>query len=142
MPVMILSHKKLSYKWLRFAVTGIEALDQQHQGLLDRMNALKEILTHGADPGETQARLLELRTLFEQHFADEDQRMMAWGFPGFAAHFKAHQAFLEGPLLQTITDVQGQEGYDLGALIDWEAGHISRFDRPMAEYLLANPETD
>ncbi|MBF0214464.1 MAG: hemerythrin domain-containing protein [Magnetococcales bacterium] len=135
MSVVILSHKKLSYRWLRFAVTGIEELDRQHQELLDRMNELKAILTTGAQQETIHQKLLELRQAFEDHFADEDQRMSSSGYGEMAAHVKAHRAFLEGPLLKTITDSEGQVGYDLGALIDWEASHISRFDRPLAEFL-------
>ncbi|MBF0628085.1 MAG: hemerythrin domain-containing protein [Magnetococcales bacterium] len=138
MSVIILSNKKLSYKWLRFAVTGIEALDQQHQDLLDQMNRLKEMLSAGAEHDDVGNKLQELREMFMRHFDDEARRMTACGYPDFTAHHEAHQIFLEGSLLKTITDIQGQEGYDLAALIDWEANHISRFDRPMVEFLLAH----
>ncbi|NGZ07379.1 MAG: hemerythrin family protein [Magnetococcales bacterium] len=141
MAVIILSSKKLSYKWLRFPVTGIVELDQQHQELLDRMNTLRDYLTRGqAAPEEVQERLHALHTLFSNHFEEENQRMQAHDYPGFTTHFEAHQAFLNGPILHTITDPHGQEGYDLGALVEWEASHISRFDRPMAEFLLARGE--
>ncbi|MBF0341704.1 MAG: hemerythrin domain-containing protein [Magnetococcales bacterium] len=135
--IILAQNKKLSYKWLRFAQTGIEILDAQHQELLDHMNQIKEMLEQGVEPEMLGKKLAALRGWFGQHFEYEDQRMLARGYAGFSAHFDAHQAFMEGPLLKTVTDPQGQEGYDINALIDWEANHISRMDRPMAEYLLS-----
>ncbi|MEO5346891.1 MAG: hemerythrin family protein [Magnetococcus sp. YQC-9] len=137
MAVVILAHnKKLSFKWLRFPVIGIEALDQAHQELLDQLNVFKALLSEGCDPAIAEERLHNLRTWFGHHFADEDRRMLMSGFPDAAAHLAAHQKLITGLLLSTSFDTDGQEGFDLDALITWEAQHINRFDRPMAEYLL------
>ncbi|MBF0164240.1 MAG: hypothetical protein HQM01_07050 [Magnetococcales bacterium] len=137
MAVVILAHnKKLSFKWLRFPVTGIEALDQAHQALLDQLNDLKALLTNGCDPAIVAERLRVLHHWFDQHFEAENRQMLASGHADAAAHVAAHQALLEGPLFSTTFASDGQEGFDIDALFTWEAQHINRFDRPLAEFLL------
>ncbi|MBF0127141.1 MAG: hemerythrin family protein [Magnetococcales bacterium] len=139
MPIQFISrNKKPSHRWLRYPVTGIEAFDQHHQELLERMNALNEIMAKGG-AGETALPLLNtLQTRFAVHFQDEEQRMLARGYGRFSSHAEDHQQFLAGPLAQVITQIgSGQTGCDLNTLIQWQASHISHYDRPMAAFLLA-----
>ncbi|GAB0058777.1 Bacteriohemerythrin [Candidatus Magnetaquicoccaceae bacterium FCR-1] len=137
MAVVILAHnKKLTFKWLRFPVTGIEGLDRQHQELLDQLNDLKGLLTEGCDPTIVAERLRGLHGWFDRHFEAENQLMRTRDLSDAAAHIAAHQALLEGPMFQTTFAADGQEGFDIDALFTWEAQHINHFDRPLAEFLL------
>lgn len=134
MPVIITARsKKLAFRWRRFAVIGIEALDREHQELLERLNELRE---HGKQGRPTPKTLLTgLVARFGQHFQEEEMRMLARGYAGFSPHFEAHQSFLE----QLAAQVENSppEQVDPDALLQWEAEHIARLDRPMAEFLLA-----
>ncbi|MBF0417290.1 MAG: hemerythrin domain-containing protein [Magnetococcales bacterium] len=131
------NHKKLSFKWLRFPLTGIEALDHEHQVLLASLNVLKDLLAEGCDPRIVEERLRNLGSWFDRHFRDEEQRMGLSAYPEAEAHVEAHRQFLVGGLLQTTLDAEGQEGFDIDALFTWEAQHINQFDRPMAEFIHA-----
>ncbi|MBF0440154.1 MAG: hypothetical protein HQL93_13685 [Magnetococcales bacterium] len=139
MPLTILSNnKKFSYKWLQFPKTCHEELDQQHQILLDRMNAIKEKQSQETKLATLQLMLAKLQTLFMQHFEYEEQQMLARGYSLFSDHFEEHQKFLTGSWLTLTLDAQGHIHFNLDALIQWNLYHINHFDRPMAEYLLAH----
>ena len=124
MSVTIISHSgRLSYKWLRLPVIQIPEFDEQHQQLLESMNALKESQLDTVVE-DFQHRLTALHVLYSLHFQTEEQRMLMRGYGGFSAHADAHQKFLDGPLLTIVQDPGGQNSFNLDALILWEANHI------------------
>lgn len=137
MAILIISkQKKLTYKWLRFPVTHLGEVDEQHQALLKLMNLIRKSLRNEGELSDFKQNLRELRKHLTQHFEYEEQRMLARGYPDFSPHLEEHEKFLSGALFETIRDTQGQERFDIHAIIHWKAEHITEFDKPMAEYLL------
>ncbi|MBF0181794.1 MAG: hemerythrin domain-containing protein [Magnetococcales bacterium] len=138
MPIRIHSHRKLIQKWLRYPRCDIAEFDTQHQELLERMNAINEMIAKGGN-GETVLHLLSRLTVhFAQHHQNEEQRMLAAHYGRFSSHTEDHHQ-MQTDLLPALTEAirRHDPGIDLARLIRWQASHIAHFDKPMAQFLLS-----
>lgn len=79
----------------RIPVVGHPVIDQAHQGLVERINALYELWQQQvARPVLATESALLLRA-FGRHFAEEEALVASLGFPALAAHQARHQALLD-----------------------------------------------
>ncbi|MBF0295937.1 MAG: hemerythrin family protein [Magnetococcales bacterium] len=138
MPIRIHSHGKLLQKWLRYPRCDILEYDTQHQELLERMNAINEMLAKGGDDQTILLLLARLTVHFAQHHQDEEQRMLASHYGRFSSHAEDHHQ-MQTDLLPGLVDAirRGEPGVNFDPLIRWQASHITHFDKPMARYLLS-----
>lgn len=121
-------------EWSDALSIGIPEIDAQHRvfvGMLDRLRAVSG--EPGANRNELRVLLSDLVTYAEHHFVDEEERMVAAGYPGAAAHDSAARRIHD--LL--IRDADEVELYRfLSAFLKaWLVNHIMREDKAFGDWL-------
>ena len=114
--------------WSPKYMSGVEAVDKQHEELVARMNSLWEALMARQDHASLSRGLTEMTRLLEGHFAIEDAYMAAYPYAGSAAHRADHERALEtARSLAAHTDEQSL-ALGIRFLYDWLVSHSRSYD--------------
>jgi hemerythrin len=123
---------------LPIVLLEIPELDEDHQRLLGRVNALLAAVESRESP-VVQAALVELRSEAEDHFAREEVLMREADYPGLRKHCASHHRLLrELSTLRVTLDASGRLRVPLAPvnyIRRWFAAHITGDDRMVAAYL-------
>ena len=116
---------------------GIAALDQDHQRLVDLINAVQRGAAAHLGTAFLEKVLADLSDYVATHFAREEGLMRQYGYPEFSAHKAAH-----GQFIVRIAEMKARLGSGKlvtgqihGYLKDWLVLHILGMDRQYAPYL-------
>jgi len=124
--------------WLRNVLLDIPELDEDHQRLLCRVNALIAAVA-SKEPAAVQSALSELRSETEVHFAREETLMREAQYPRLKQHCARHQRLLrELRTLRVALDASGKLRLPLAPMNyirRWFAAHVAGDDRMVASYL-------
>lgn len=124
--------------WKEVYQTGIVALDEEHQGLVELINQLCEAIREkrGKDVlGEVLTALLDYT---ESHFQHEEKLMQQYGFPELEEHQKVHQSLRDTVQEINAKNVAGSEklAHELYTFLrGWLLGHIVEVDKKYGAYL-------
>jgi hemerythrin len=80
--------------WRPEYAVGIESIDAAHRGIIERIAALQRAASAGEPASALMPRLRELEESTVAHYADEESRMAAAGYPGLREHARIHQSTL------------------------------------------------
>lgn len=117
--------------------TGIPRIDNQHQELIRKLNALLDAMQKGRGKEEISKLLGFLGEYVIKHFSDEEAEMERLKCPAAVTNRIAHQQFIkrftefrdrfekEGASPRVIIDVQK-------TLVDWVVMHIRGVDTKLA----------
>ncbi len=125
-------------KWKQVYETGIVALDKEHQGLVEQINALFEAVRdrRGSEVYSDVVAMLE--TYVVEHFAHEERLMAEYHFPGLEDHQQEHRnlvaAVEELRKDHTVRD-EGAGRELLNFLRTWLLEHIVRVDREYGPFI-------
>lgn len=133
------------FPWTDNFATGIEAIDVQHQKLVELLNVLVRHMAFNADAPTLNSVYEQLRQYTIQHFADEE---CIWhehfkDDPWEQWHKDAHQDFVD-----KIIEIKSRESElnldqviaeIVSFLTHWLALHIIESDKRMAKVVLALP---
>jgi len=127
----------MSIKWEDGLKTGIQAIDEQHQFIVD---ALSEIQILKLKKAELFQLLIDLQAYLSCHFDLEEKYMIDTNYPEFASHKADHDKVLQDTkniLTQYNVDVSPSEiAMELvNYMQNWFLDHYSNIDVKMAEYL-------
>lgn len=134
----------IAIPWNTHFTTGIEAIDSQHRGLLDKLNEVAPVLARCGDKPVLDFSALHgwLSSYAKEHFATEEALMERFGVDPRVAdpHRQSHQKFVDQ--LRDISDCtvtnKRVTGNDLFALLaGWLVGHILGEDQALARQLHA-----
>jgi hemerythrin-like metal-binding protein len=126
--------------WDPALLVGIPEIDQAHQELFRRLDALHEAIRGGRSREEVGRTLTFLHDYALQHFSAEQALMAERAYPGAADHRAEHEAFVgelealeaeyrrDGPTASLIIRVNTQ-------LTGWLRSHIYRTDRALVAFL-------
>jgi hemerythrin len=124
--------------WLPNVLLEFPELDEDHQRLLRRVNALLAAVASGG-PATVQSALGELRSETEAHFAREETLMREAHYPELEQHCARHQRLLrELSTLRVTLDASGKLRVPFAPakyIRRWFAAHITGDDRMLAAYL-------
>ena len=130
--------KEKDRTWLPNVLLEIPELDEDHQRLLCRVNALLAAVA-SRKPAVVQSALSELRSETEAHFAREETLMREAHYPGLKQHCARHQRLLrELSGLRVTLDASGKLRIPLAPMNyirRWFAVHITVDDRMVASHL-------
>jgi diguanylate cyclase (GGDEF)-like protein/hemerythrin-like metal-binding protein len=123
--------------WNDAHALGIEALDAQHRGIMDRINRLGREMNEGL---ELDALLTSLRGLVqasEAHFAFEEALMTEHGLRHAVDHAAVHRRLLDD--VRSLTTGLDERGLVLTMryLQQWLFRHVDTTDRAMGKELRA-----
>lgn len=128
-------------EWTPSLSVGVAEIDAQHQEMFRRAERLIVALRTG-DRSEVQPLLEFLADYVIEHFEAEEREMRAAGFPEYAAHKAAHDAFRRD-FEELAGEVQRSGASPLAALTlhnwisDWLRRHIAGVDQELGRFLLA-----
>jgi hemerythrin-like metal-binding protein len=117
---------------------GVEMLDAEHKGQLERMEELESAIRDGAARPELSARLDELVRFLEAHFMSEQIAMREHAYPAYEAHVREHEDAIE--LLRDLEARCSRGDAEvaveiLAALRGWLVSHIHTTDHSLAEFM-------
>ncbi len=120
---------------------GIARIDAQHVELVKVFNELQEAMREGRGSEAVVPTLRFLGEYAVMHFTTEEALMRLHGYPAFAEHRAAHDAFREDfarILKETVaTNHRVAKTMDVsGRLLEWLLTHIGKMDKEMGAYLI------
>jgi len=135
----------MSIAWDPTLVVGVPEIDEQHQELFRRLDALVESIRGGRSRDEVGHTLAFLREYAGSHFAAEEALMVARSYPGLPDHRAEHEAFAAE--LVTLDAERQRDGATASLIIrvntqltGWLRSHIYRTDRALVTFLQAQPK--
>lgn len=113
---------------------GSPHIDAQHREIFE----LAAVFSGGGDGVRLTTSLATLCDHVMVHFREEEEMMLACGFPGFDVHRRQHQRCRE--MVTRLLARAGAMGLDelareAGGLVDWLYNHIMTADIEYAPYL-------
>ena len=114
---------------------NIPHIDQEHQSLFDALNRFYEGLKQKAPKESLNSLIVELIDYAKNHFANEENYMMASGFKNIDNHIKEHRAFVEKAeeFYQKISEGKLLISVEVTNFIkDWITHHIKTEDMQFA----------
>ena len=127
--------------WRPDLATGIPAIDEQHRGLLARIEEL-EAAARAGDVTRAEDMLAYLESYAAEHFATEERVMWEFGYPELNEHWSLHLAFaMELALRKEEHEANPSQAallVDLGRWMDrWLHEHVLQADAQMARFVRA-----
>ena len=128
------------FTWDPRLETGISEIDEQHQLIFRKADAVVEALEVGQGAHEVKRTLQFLADYAALHFETEERYMRAAGYPDADAHAEIHQR-INRRLMEVASDYHAQGASpalqrDLDALIrGWLTMHIAEKDRAVADWI-------
>lgn len=110
---------------------GIDAIDAEHQELIELINELDGAMQRAASHDSVVLALGEIYARIAAHFALEEKIMRDWRYAAYSQHKQDHETLLD-ILLDVIDGVDGDGRYDRAALsadLDrWFSHHFQTHD--------------
>ena len=115
----------------------VEKMDQEHQELVKRMNALYDGVEEEQSPSQIQNLIDDLAEYTVQHFADEEAYMEEIGFTGLATHKIIHQQLLKqfAEHVENFKKQQKVQPEFFNFLKVWLTAHIKGIDMKYSNFV-------
>ena len=113
-------------------------IDQEHKVLVDLVNGLKDAVDLG-NPNRVLDEILPgLLEYTKTHFFVEEELMLAYDYPDFEGHKKAHDAF-RNKIEALAKQLSGTEGNIPNSIMlflkEWLTTHIMETDKKLSAFL-------
>lgn len=119
--------------------TGIPLIDAQHRQLLRQFDALLVAIHENRADERLPGLLAFLGDYVETHFAAEEEKMQATGYPGFLGHKAIHDD-MRAQVAKLAADYETDPSVMTEKVLDyltaWLIDHINGQDRRMAHHLV------
>ncbi len=126
-------------EWTQDLSVGVTQIDNQHKELIARVNAFQESVKNGSGKEKVLDVVKFLESYVVSHFKDEEALQVRYNYPGYAAHKKLHQDFIQqvkymhNELEKGFTAAtQSMVGITVSS---WLLMHINREDKALGAYL-------
>jgi hemerythrin len=132
-------------RWHESMETGYPKVDNQHRALYELVNDLNASSMLGASQERETDALSRIVRYASQHFATEEELMRRFDYSGMAEHCAVHAEFAEAVqgLVAARATGKGHSMRELAEFMEnWLATHVSTFDRPLVDYVRAQPAHD
>jgi hemerythrin-like metal-binding protein len=126
--------------WVKELVTQSEELNVEHVAVLQKLNAL----LHALDSGDANRIAMACDVLAAEakaHFDNEDELMLATGYPDRTAHLEQHDELMRG-IARIRFAMTSNIGHwspvgELSMLERWFVPHLTHADRRFADFMAA-----
>ena len=130
-------------EWSDKLSIGIEAIDEQHKALIQRINHVSAALASNQGEKEVASTLDFLIKYTDYHFSKEEEYMKQYNYPGLQDQLDKHEA------LKIILTEMEEEFIEDGAsknlatsidtfLVNWLIKHIEGMDLKFGQFLKEN----
>ena len=117
---------------------NVAVMDSQHRRLADLVHQLHIALSPGQPMEQVRDTMSELIAFTRLHFATEEELMLKYQYPDYAAHLTEHKLVL-GQMNKLAGSLQGNSAisFDAEADIsdDWVGKHLLERDAPLGKFL-------
>ncbi len=115
--------------------TGVKDMDDQHQGIVDRINTLANLLSADKLQEAINFYKNELLPFVVWHLQEEEKFMQEIGYPDFEEHQRHHKWVIDlfTKLGEEMQDKK-QARQALAILTGWLYGHVGRVDKRYGEF--------
>ncbi len=127
-------------EWSDSLSIGVEAVDNQHKELIKRANGFFEVMKTGGGKDQVLQVLDFLSGYVVKHFRDEEMIQIRYRYPGYEAHRKMHQDFVED--VKRLRAELEQNGVTVASssmvaltLSNWLVTHITMQDRLIGKHV-------
>ncbi|MCI4626480.1 MAG: bacteriohemerythrin [Candidatus Magnetoovum sp. WYHC-5] len=129
----------MDIKWDESLRTGVAKIDEQHMGIIERINALIN-LPENEKETEVDKVLRFLGGYVIEHFQTEENIMIKYKYPDYDSHKAEHMSFLKNySQLKRLFEKEGATELIIQATqnqaVDWIINHIKKIDKKMAAFL-------
>ncbi|MBN8527331.1 MAG: hemerythrin family protein [Planctomycetes bacterium] len=125
-------------QWSEMLAIDGGAVDEQHRGLFDAVNAFHQAVVQGQAVDAVAGTLDYLKDYGHRHFTDEEAMLEASGYPGLAQHRRQHRQFtdqVESFRTQLLEGGSGL-GHSMSQFLgSWLVNHIMVADKAYASFL-------
>jgi hemerythrin len=130
----------MEYQFSDELMLGVDQIDEQHRRIFQVTNQMLQARDRGQGEKRLFALLAFLNQYLRDHFTQEENYMIHYGYDRYQDHVAQHQAFaekfaefqesfqIEGPSLRLVVQLTR-------FLVDWLNQHIRNTDRAMVEFL-------
>jgi hemerythrin len=130
----------MAVEWTQDLAVGVKIIDEQHQEIFRRVDALLEACKAGKGKQAVGGMLTFLEDYIVEHFTAEEAIQMQYAYPSYKAHKQEHERFIqsveelkkkfekEGPSLMTVLETNR-------TVVDWLVKHIKKVDMDLGAYL-------
>lgn len=130
--------------WDNTLDVGVPEMNEDHQEILDAMNAVYDAHTAGKSGDAMNVLVEKLGKVCVQHFTDEEAFMKRCNFPGLATHKIMHAHLLEkfGSHAQAIKAAGGKTNEAFFQFLRfWLSSHIRGVDTKYGAHANGSPIT-
>ncbi|MDH5671361.1 MAG: bacteriohemerythrin [Myxococcales bacterium] len=122
--------------WTPKLDVGVDAMNREHQELIDRMNAFYDA-AHGSSADAIRGALDALGSYVVEHFAHEEAYMDSVDFPGRQNHKQIHKNLLRSysEYADAIAETGEVPEKFLNFLKFWLTSHIKGIDTKYGEHM-------
>jgi hemerythrin-like metal-binding protein len=128
------------FAWSNRLDTGIKIIDDQHRELVGMLARLFEAMQSGAGNTVVEQIIKGLEAYARDHFAVEEQLMVAHGYPDLEGHLAAHKIFQSKVAALKQQDEHSSQGVISIQVVlflrNWLTEHIGSIDQALGAYLL------
>lgn len=127
--------------WNDSLLIGVEAIDNQHKSLFDKMKKIEREIAVGNGQHIADEIIAFMDTYVVEHFGLEEALMETLGYPGIAEHKLEHQLFIDKSIEFELDKHIGDVGLPksmLAFFAEWFVQHISVSDKRIATYIKGN----
>jgi hemerythrin len=125
-------------EWSSNFSVGVKAIDEQHKGLVETLNALHSAMLSGQTKTTTGPLLTKLAKYTKDHFTAEEAMLKRTRYPGYTAHHAKH-IDLSRQVEQYVKRFESGEitlsVHLMTFLRDWLTTHIQKEDRDYGPWL-------
>lgn len=123
------------FQWEPKLLLGVDAMDDEHKGLVVKMNEIHDLVEARANKRAISKALHDLDALTRKHFAHEEAMMLAADYAGRENHQWVHKDLLTrlGGHVQAFDAGDGSVPPELFSFLRlWLTAHIQGIDRKYA----------
>lgn len=124
--------------WRDEYLINVAVIDEQHQRLAELVNRLHETFASNQTGEDAFMALNELIGFTRLHFATEEELMIKYEYPDYAAHRIAHKTLLSR-LQGLLTTLRDQSPFRIGGSNeiddDWVTRHLLESDVALGKFL-------
>jgi hemerythrin-like metal-binding protein len=124
-------------KWNTEMSVGIDAIDREHQDIIELLSVLHEAVTAGKSPEKTGCMLKDLLARSAAHFAHEEEFMRQHAHPDYDRHKAMHEEMTAQVALFLQKHDEGKlKPLEIFCLVtDWIKRHLLEEDKKIASCL-------
>jgi len=124
--------------WNPSILIGVDAIDEQHKALFDKINFLQEQVSMGHGQHVVDGVLAFMDTYVAEHFELEESLMESVNYPDMAEHKQEHQRFI-GKSIRFELDLHSNDPAlpktMLDFFTDWLSRHIASSDKRLGRFI-------